>query len=85
MSQGGKGREGGHCWISSLTERQVHQQQGEAGVQGQGKRHLATAALNYPCGTAECTGACVYASVCGWRLEGNGTTGASRGATGQRG
>ena len=38
------------------------QQRGEGGVQGRGKRHLATAGLNYP--AAECTGACVLASVC---------------------
>lgn len=44
-----------------LPERQV-QQRGEGGVQGRRKRHLATAGLNYP--AAECTGACVFASVC---------------------
>ena len=37
------------------------QQRGEGGVQGRGERHLATAGLNYP--AAECTGACVLASV----------------------
>lgn len=32
------------------------------GCRVEGKRHLATAGLNYP--AAECTGACVFSNVC---------------------
>lgn len=52
----GKGGEGN----SILPERQVQWRRGEGGVQGRGKRHLATAGLNYPQGG----GFLVYRSVC---------------------
>lgn len=54
-----EGREGG----LSARKRQV--QQGEGGVQGRGKRHLATAGLNYPWrGCWVYRSMCVFASVC---------------------